>query len=358
MDMPRHARHHGLENRSARLKHSVTPKPLFVKIGAGLALGYRRNTTAGSWVLRAADGKGGNRIKTIGLADDFDEADDIDILDFWAAQDRARKLGRGAAIGDYDPGKLLTVAQAVDAYKLDLAARGGDISTIARVGAGLPARLADKVVGLVTARDLRTWRDGLIKQELAPATVNRVSSALKAALNLAANLDERISRRAWEKGLMTLPDAVEARNIILPDAVVQRVVEVAYAHDPQVGLFVDVIAVTGARPSQVARLNVDDVQDGRADTRLMVPSSRKGRGNKKVARRPVPIPASLAARLRQAVGNRSNTAPLLLKPASELTHKTPQDRERLVRAAIDQGMNLTTAARQFQTLPKDGRSLG
>ena len=36
--------------------------------------------------------------------------------------------------------------------------------------------------------------------------------------------------------------------------------------------------MTGARPSQIARLDVADLQDGRDDPRLMMPSSKKGKG--------------------------------------------------------------------------------
>ena len=45
----------------------------------------------------------------------------------------------------------------------------------------------------------------------------------------------------------------------------------------------------------------------------MMPSSRKGKGIKRIERKPVPITSSLAAQLRQAAGNRARTEPLLLK---------------------------------------------
>jgi hypothetical protein len=48
----------------------VAKKPVFAKIGPGLGLGYRRNATTGTWVVRAADGQGGNSTKAIGTADD------------------------------------------------------------------------------------------------------------------------------------------------------------------------------------------------------------------------------------------------------------------------------------------------
>jgi hypothetical protein len=49
----------------------------------------------------------------------------------------------------------------------------------------------------------------------------------------------------------------------------------------------------------------------------MMPSSRKGRGKKKIARRPVPISSGLAFRLLKAAQGRPANAPLLIKPSGE-----------------------------------------
>ena len=137
------------------------------------------------------------------------------------------------------------------------------------------------------------------KKELAPASINRSSTAFKAALNLAATSDERIvNHRAWQKGLATIPDAAEARNVIVADGDILKIIDGAYQVGAEFGLLVELGAVTGARPSQLGRVEVQDVQDNRTDPRIMMPSSRKGRGNK-ILRHPVPIPASLAKRLQQ-----------------------------------------------------------
>ena len=94
MSVARRARATKLEARAARLKLPVAKKPVFAKIGPGLGLGYRRNATAGTWAVRAANGQGGNWTNAIGTADDFDEADDKTVLDFWQAKDRARVISR------------------------------------------------------------------------------------------------------------------------------------------------------------------------------------------------------------------------------------------------------------------------
>ena len=87
---------------------------------------------------------------------------------------------------------------------------------------------------------------------------------------------------------------------------------------------VEIAAVTGARISQLARLTIADLQDKRANPRVMMPSSRKGR-KKRVERKPVPIPASLAGKLRQAAGSRPLDAPLLRKAGGTPWHTDPDD---------------------------------
>jgi integrase len=273
-----------------------------------------------------ADGKGGNWTKAIGNADDFEEADGSNILDFWQAQDRARAMARIGRDGDGDDGKPVTVNRALDRYESDLKTRGGDIANVARVRAHLRETLANKRVALLSARDLRNWRDGLAKH-LAPATVNRTAGALKAALNLVADHDERImSRQPWDMGLATIPDAEESRNVILSESVVHAIIAEANQESAEFGLLVEVAAVTGARVSQLARLEVQDVQSDRTDPRLMMPSSRKGRGQKRVMRRPVPIPTGLVSRLRVAAADRSGNSPVLLKPSGAPWKKSDHSR--------------------------------
>src|SRR5437870_8208200 len=97
-----------------------------------------------------------------------------------------------------------------------------------------------------------------------PSSVNRTRSGLRAALELAATLDHRITnRRVFRLGLRGLPGSNKARRVALPDAQVLRIVQAAYGIDPAFGLLVETLAVTGARISQVARLSCADLQADR-----------------------------------------------------------------------------------------------
>jgi integrase len=310
--MARSIRASTLETRSARLRLPVSIKPTFVRVAKGLGLGYRRNKSGGVWVMRVADGKRSSWVRTIGAADDFTDADGNDVLTYWQAQDKVRSLARSDGAGTAEP---ITVTQALNAYEADLKTRGGDAGNVARVRVHMTHAVASKLLTLLTPRELREWRDELAGR-CAPATVNRTTTALKAALNLTADHDERIvSRRAWAIGLAAIPDAHVSRNVILDDATVREIVAASYEQEgEEFGLLVEVAAVTGARVSQLGRLEVQDLQGDRPDPRLMLPSSRKGRGQKKITRRPVPIPPSLATKLRQSAAGRAPTAPLLVKP--------------------------------------------
>jgi integrase len=181
----------------------------------------------------------------------------------------------------------------------------------------LSAALLAKPVALLDAKELRAWRDGLLAKGLTPSSVVRYCKSLRAALNLAASHDKRISNgEAWEAGLQALPDAHVARNVILTDADVSRFVSAAYARDAKLGLYADVLATTGARPSQAARLLVEDLHGG-AKPRLTMPRSAKGGSKNRAARRneriSVPITPALALRLKQAAKGRAADAPLLLQ---------------------------------------------
>jgi integrase len=63
----------------------------------------------------------------------------------------------------------------------------------------------------------------------------------------------------------------------LNDVAVRAIVRAAHEHDPALGLFVEVLAITGARPSQIARLTLDDLEVTQ-HARLQMPRSGKGGG--------------------------------------------------------------------------------
>jgi len=235
------------------------------------------------------------------------------------AIDQARALARRQPGEAIDESRPLTVAEALDRYEADLKARGSSPYNAQHPRIHLPGVLLNKPVALLGATELTKWRDTLLGKGLAPSTVNRTKTGLRAALELAAKHDPRIAnQRAWKVGLAALPDAHVARNVILDDASVRRIVAAAYDDDRALGLMVEVAAATGGRLSQLARLEVGDLQADRAEPRLLMPLSAKGRTrNKRHERRPVPITPALAAVLKQEAAGRPSEAPLLVRSNGE-----------------------------------------
>jgi integrase len=318
--MARRTRSGQTENRTNRLKLPVRRKPFYIRLGAGVSLGYRRNKGAGTWTVKVADGNGGHWIKAFGTADDHENADGANVLNFWQAQDKARIIARGESYGDRPSDRPITVSEAIEQYASDLQSRNGDDGNVTRLRYHLTPTLAAMTVALLNARDLRQWRERLLETGMARATVNRTVRPLKAALNLAAREDHRIvNTAAWRDGLRQLPDAESPRNEILPDADVRKLIEAAYQVRPAYGLWIEAHAVTGARTSQINRLIIADLQDkDLAAPRLMMPSSRKG-SHKVIDRKPVPIPPGLAKALRRNAAGRGHTDPLIPQPGAKIT---------------------------------------
>jgi integrase len=293
---------------TARLRLKVRRLPYYIPLGRGLSLGYRRNLGDGTWLVRQADGAGGEWTKRFASADDF--ASDDGQIDFSTAVDRAKQLVRGQ-----DASKPVTFEQALADHARDLKLRGAATADkVRRLLKILPASLRQRPVGLLTMRELRRWRDELRASGLAAATVGRLSRTLAAALNHAAAGDDAITnQKAWKVGLQALPDSYRARtNAVLDDDQVRAVVRACRNYSVQLGLFAEVLAATGARPVQAARLLVGDLtRDG-----VMMPRSLKGRGEKKVTRRPLPLSPALLTKLRLAAAGRPATAPLLVRDDS------------------------------------------
>ena len=305
-----------LESRSARLRLKIRRRPYSgPSLARGISLMYRRNGSNGTWVLKCSDGRGAYWTKGFALADDFEDSDGNAVLTFYQAQDAAKKLARGED-GSADNAPI-TLDGALADYKRDLEAREANPYNAQHPRIHLTSALLSKPVALLTANELKKWRDSLLGM-MAPATINRLGRCLCAALELAAQHDERIkNRQAWQIGLANLPDAQQARNVVLSDDEVRAFVASAYRIDDGFGLFADTMAVTGARPSQLSRLRVEDLRDHPVRPKLMMPKSGKGGGRnrsaKKTERYSVPITPALAVTLRQAAKGRAGDAPLLVQ---------------------------------------------
>lgn len=345
--MARALRDSRLDTRTARLKLRISGAPYWQKLGPELHIGYRKGTRARTWLMRRylRDRAKPYVVEAIGEADDLVDANGGTILTFFQAQDRARARARELADRDRleKLGPVVTVRSAVKEYVSAREKRDAARSETRRVapdeatkGMKRDARsrlqkhvlaiekLADKRLAALTVEDLMRWREGLA---FAPGSVQRIVNDFKAALNASARrardqLPPTI-RDTIKDGLATTKatPAVAREAQVLSDADVRAIVAAAWFVDAagvwegDLARLVLALAATGARFSQLIRMTVADVQA----TRLMVPSSHKGREVKHVAHVAVRVGEDVLDALAVITAGRGAAEPLFLRPHWEQT---------------------------------------
>lgn len=322
-----------ISTRNARAKLSAGT--YWRSIDSDTHLGYRKAARTGVWLVRWRVGKGYKQVP-LATADDAIDADGDTTLSFTQAEAAARRhvAERRTDEALEAAGPLLTVQMAVDEYVAEREARENS-SPGRETGRKRDARsrlhryvladqtLAELAVGKLTAERLAEWRNGL-PTTLAPATHARMAGDFKAALNRAARVHRKKLPADIEvtirHGLATeRAEPARAREAqVLADSDVRRIVAAASDVDRNddwegdLARMVIVLAATGARFGQVARMTVADVQG--AQKRLMVPASRKGRGTKRTSKIAVRVGDDVLAALRPLMAGRKGTDTLLIRP--------------------------------------------
>ncbi|HEV2136985.1 MAG TPA: site-specific integrase [Terracidiphilus sp.] len=217
-----------INTRSARLKLKPTTKPgaepYWCSISQGLAVGYRKGATGGTWIARHFSIETGRRKASLGIADDHEDADGIRVLSFDQAQDKARKWASLKAqedSGEVQAGAY-TVEQAMNDYLTHLAKakRKPQYRTAAIVKAHILPTLGAVELSKLTHGKVKAWRDKVAEtaprlrtkagkpqayravdessQRARQATANRILTVLKAGLNYAKTESRRIATdSAW-----------------------------------------------------------------------------------------------------------------------------------------------------------------
>lgn len=282
--MARTARNSSLETRTARARLPIRRTPYFAKIAKGLRLGYYRGAIAGSWVARYYRGAGVYDTEALGVADDTLEADGHKVLDYWQAQDHARRWGerqRLVAEGLVRSGSY-TVKDAVEDYLTEIEAekspaayKGAKYVFDAFISPDLGSVQIDKL----TPDRLTRWRNKLATQpkrvrtkltataiatkatpddedarRARKATANRILTMLKAALNRAFHAGRISSDLAWRK-VKPFKRVDEAVVRYLTPAEARRLVQACPA---DIRKMVQAALLTGCRYAELARLTCDN----------------------------------------------------------------------------------------------------
>jgi integrase len=302
-----------------RKKLAVSVKPVWDTIGdarSGLKLGYYKGARGGSWIGKTV--KSARRIeKALGASDDDGSGVGMSYAQATTAMIAwAEGLTDSARADSAEIERIATVGDVLKGYVADRARRDPVNGRNAGHRLGKHALSDKKFIGVrldrFSARDLTEWRNRL-PQNLAPATVDRMVNDVKAGLNAYADANWRTLpatlKREIQLGAKGSPNAQRARQALLSDADVRRVIEAGYGVDPDLGALILALAGTGARFRQARQITVGDVQ---ADaSRIMTPVSAKGRGRKQRSEIAVPVGADVIARLKPLLAGRAGHEPLL-----------------------------------------------
>jgi integrase len=321
--MPRRIRDAKLDTRSARAKLERRREPYWRNIAGGLAIGYRKGATGGTWIARLYSAGRSRRYQSIGAADDIANGDGIHIFSFAQAQTLAHRwLGeiarqdRGLRFGPY------TVGSALDDYSAFLESDNRTPRTINdtryRIEALIRPQLGNLDCTTLTTEQLREWRDNLAKtparartrpdsdaRRKRAASANRTWTIVRAALNYAFHNGRLESDLAWRrvKPLGGVHSA-RIRYLTVPEA--KRLLN---ACEPCFRLLVRSALETGCRYGELVRLVASDFNSD-AGT-LAIHQSKSGKP------RHVILTEEGAAFFRQLCAGRSGSELMFRRPNGE-----------------------------------------
>ncbi|MBZ4192732.1 MAG: site-specific integrase [Candidatus Contendobacter sp.] len=271
-----------LDTRAARARLSACGKPYWRSIDPGTHLGYRKGKTGGKWLVRWYAGDGRYQEEGIGPADDAADPDGIGILSFAQAQAKARQ--RAARFAQNAAGLIpdlekYTVADALQAYLLWMEQhRKSAADARNRAEAFILPTLGTIPINRLTPARIRAWLTTLASQpprmrtrpgqaqryretdhdpdaaRKRKATVNRILTTLKAALNLAWREGLATDDSAWRK-VKPFPQADAARLRYLTINECQRLMN---ASPGDLRNLVQAALATGCRHGELAALVIAD----------------------------------------------------------------------------------------------------
>jgi len=294
--MARSARDSRLETRTARLKLARGARH-YLTIGKRLALGYRRTSQGfGTWQARIFTNERQYRFIRLAAADDQHDANGKDVLDFFQAQAKARKVYDDFMHGRLDTGT--TVGEAATAYlEWYKDHRKAYRETEATIKAHILPVFGERRIADLKSKEIRDWHHKLGTQ--APrkrtkkgarqrfgakpqteeqkrarrASANRVLTVVKAILNKALE-DELVSDGSAWKNVKPFKNADAPRVRFLTEAESTRLIN---ACRPDFRPLVRAALFTGARYGELTGLTVADVNPDTASVFIRPSKGGKAR---------------------------------------------------------------------------------
>ncbi len=268
--MARSTRNQNIDTRSKRLKLPMG-KRYWQTIGKGLAIGYRKGKNGGTWYARFSLADNKYRVEGIGVSDDYRDADGIEVLDYFQAQDRIREMSGAATVEK----ARYTIADAITDYlKWFKAHRKSYRGTKDTIEAHIKPTFEKIQVCNVTTKQIRDWHHALADAPVInrgkvmefdrndseavrkrKSTANRVLTVLKAILNHAyQEVDGIKSDDAWRR-VKPFQSVDQPKISYLSETECTRLIN---ACEPVFRQLVRAALFTGCRYGELIRLKCHD----------------------------------------------------------------------------------------------------
>jgi integrase len=201
----------------------------------------------------------------------------------------------------------------------------------------LAPRLCDLPLSELTPELLKDWMARLMTAKrgeppiaMSQGRVDKVRGVLRAALRQ-AKVPDAVVRDGLSAAAMPQRHAPATREAIPSRDQVNALIAAMQSIDADLALFIEVLALTGTRPSQLARCRTDDLDV--ANGLLTIPNSRKGRAGTRKNGRGItfPIGRELAGRL---AGQQDKATGLLCHTARLVQDFSLVERERLAAGGV------------------------
>lgn len=191
-----------LETRTARAKLPARHEPYWRLIGQGLYLGYRIGPQGSKWLVRYYTGH--KYIKRVlAEADDHRDANDIDVLTYFQAQDKAGRFADDDIKKEVGaPDKVYTVAEAVEDYlRWYKNNRKAYKEVVYRFNAHILPYFSKYLVSELKTRQIRNWHEALV---LLPKKLRSTDNKKNEEIIAEDDTDAIRQRRASANKVLTL----------------------------------------------------------------------------------------------------------------------------------------------------------
>ena len=249
--MARKTRGSQLETRASRDRLPVDGKIHYRHIDKTLSVGYRKTTgeqrstskSGGTWYVRLRLPDKRYRVESLGMADDFRDANELDVLSYDQAQAKARQFADEYAekLNKPEPYTVKTAAaDYMDWFETE--GKKSIAETQRVIDRNILPKFGDCVLDELTADDIRDWRDSISKSHpegrngkplnrpldprAAEARANRILTVFKAILNKAYENRKLSNDDEW-RSVKAFKNVNAPRIRFLTDDEVRRLVNAA-----------------------------------------------------------------------------------------------------------------------------------